>query len=174
MDKLKFYDIDKEYIKYLKSYEEKIPDIAYDRRDKFICGVVLNINGMNYFAPVSSFPKQQKTNLLIYNEKGEINGSIRFSFMFPAFDGVVKEKDFSVEGYSYKRLLMSELDYCNSIIDIILLKATKVYEIGTSINHPLKENCCDFLVLEKAMLEYVQAQEIKESEKQVASVIRIA
>jgi len=165
MKVIKFYDIDKDYIKYLKSFENKIPDISYDKHDKFICGVVLDINNVNYFAPISSFNKKQKTNLLIYNERSEVKGSIRSSFMFPAFDNVIKEKDFSTENYGYKRLLMSELNYCNNIIDDIISKANKIYKIGISKNHPLKQNCCNFKLLENKMLVYMTKYE---TEKRVA------
>lgn len=52
--KLNFYDIDSKYTDYLRNYDEKIPYINYDSRDKFLCGVVLSINSMNYYVPVSS------------------------------------------------------------------------------------------------------------------------
>lgn len=39
---LKFYEVDGEYIKYLKENgDEKIPNINYDKHKKFFCGIVL-------------------------------------------------------------------------------------------------------------------------------------
>ena len=57
--KLKFYEIDSEYIKYLRENgDNKIPEIDYNKHKKFFCGIVLTINKFNYFAPVSSYNKK--------------------------------------------------------------------------------------------------------------------
>lgn len=168
---LKFYDVDKEYIKYLKETDSKIPDISYDNHDKFVCGIVFTIGDINYFAPISSFNIKQNTNMLIYNENGEAKSSIRFSFMFPADNSVLKAKDFSAYEYKYKRFLMMELKYCKDNFDRILKMAKKVYKIGTSKNHPLKKNCCDFKLLEKRYLEYTIMNQQKEALKEVAVTV---
>ena len=50
-----FYHIDEKYIKFLQQYEKqkrgvtKVPNIRYTDRNKFAFGVVMQINGMNYF-----------------------------------------------------------------------------------------------------------------------------
>jgi len=95
MPNINFYDVNKEYIQYLKMFDSKIPNIDYSKHEKFVCGIVLQINGFNYFAPIPSFNKQQKTNILILNENGNPISSIRFSFMFPAPDEVLYRKDFA-------------------------------------------------------------------------------
>jgi len=154
MRKLKFYEISGTYIDYLKQFESKLPIINYDNHDKFVCGVVLNIKNINYYAPVSSFNKQQKTNFLILNEQSRAISSIRFSFMFPAPINVLKVKDFNKEPYTYKRLLLAELAYCNKNIEKILSKAKQVHKIGMTINHPLAINCCNFKILEEKYIEW--------------------
>jgi hypothetical protein len=60
VDKLRFYDVDKDYIDLLSKYDSKLPAISYNKYDKFVCGIVLDINDINYYAPISSFNLQQK------------------------------------------------------------------------------------------------------------------
>ena len=50
---LKFYDIDENYIQFLKTIDRQVPDVKYDSNNKFLCGVVLEINGVKYYAPIS-------------------------------------------------------------------------------------------------------------------------
>ncbi len=50
---LKFYDIDKEYINFLKTFDKQVPNIAYSSNNKFVCGIVLEVNGIKYYAPIS-------------------------------------------------------------------------------------------------------------------------
>lgn len=38
MGKLKFYDIDIDYINHLKSFDKQIPNVGYDKHNKFFCG----------------------------------------------------------------------------------------------------------------------------------------
>ena len=47
---LKFYDIDENYIQFLKTIDRQVPDVKYDSNNKFLCGVVLEINGVKYYA----------------------------------------------------------------------------------------------------------------------------
>ena len=91
---IKFYDVDKNYINFLRSIDDQIPDFDYLTHDKFVCGVVLEINGVNYFAPISHFNIQQKTNFII-RDNGRAISSIRFCFMFPAPWDVLVEKNFA-------------------------------------------------------------------------------
>ena len=64
-----FYDVDIDYVKYLKAVETekrsftRVPDIEYKNERKMICGVVLEINGFKYYVPVSSYKKKQPNNL---------------------------------------------------------------------------------------------------------------
>ena len=82
--RLDFYEVDQKYIDALKLIEPKIPDVNYPTHEKFMCGILFTIGEHEYFAPVSSFTKSQKTNFIIKNKSGKPVGSIRFSFMFPS------------------------------------------------------------------------------------------
>ena len=48
---IRFYDIDPAYATYLRQFDNRIPEITYTANNKFACGVVLSVDGHNYFAP---------------------------------------------------------------------------------------------------------------------------
>lgn len=166
MSKFKFYEVDKEYIKFLQKHERKIPNISYETNDKFVCGVLFDINGMKYFAPISSFTKQQKTNVLIKSASGKVISSVRLSFMFPIPEQLVRVKDFSKEEYRYKRLLMEELDFCNKNSHKIVKKALYIYQtVKDGSDALLKKNCCDFDRLESVYTQYLQQINFPEAQQ---------
>lgn len=153
---LKFYDIDEEYIQFLKKFDRQVPDVKYDSNNKFVCGVVLNINGIKYYAPVSRKTDKQQTNMQIFDNEIPIS-TIRFSFMLPAFDEVLTYKDFKEiarKDPSYAALLHAEHSYCSSHEQAIMNKALSVYKIGCNKNHRLNYTCCDFRKLEEHYMEY--------------------
>ncbi len=160
--KLKLYEVDHDYIQYLKQFDNHVPEMSYTTNNKFVCGVVLMIDSYQYFAPISSFHTPQRTNLIIKDKSRSIS-SIRFSFMFPAFDEVLRMKDFSLEAPSYRNLLRSELKFCNQHLSDIHKKANEVYKIGSNRKHPLAYLCCDFKLLESKHDEYIQIQIEKET-----------
>jgi len=159
-----FYRIDEEYNKYLQEYERKhrgftkVPNVCYSDRNKFSFGAVLDINGMKYYVSVSSFDKKQEANILIRvpGDEKEIKGSLRFNYMVPVPDECVvpliikEEKD-----KKYKDLLNKEYSFCKNNEKKILKKASKIYEMVTkNKKQKLTDNSCDFIILEKACLEY--------------------
>ena len=79
---LYFYYVNKEYANFLRQDDEKVPNLNYDSHDKFFCGVVFEINGFKYDAPISHETVKQQTSLIIY-DKGRAISSIKFAFMIP-------------------------------------------------------------------------------------------
>ena len=158
--KLKFYEVDREYIKYLKENgDDKIPNIEYSKHKKFFWGIVLTINNFNYFAPVSSYNKKAHTVFLIMDKDRETKkykpiSSLRFSFMFPCPIEFLSEKDFSKEDQKYQILLRKELRYCNANREKIKKLAGQVYKLGLKERSRKKFNICDFKKLEQKCLEY--------------------
>ena len=153
---LKFYDINKDYVKFLKTVDRQVPDIEYSSNNKFVCGIVLNVNGVKYYAPISHKTEKQQTNLQIFDNGVPIS-TIRFSFMIPAFDEVLTFKDFRAIAKvdpDYAALLHAEHSYCSSHQTDIRNKALSVYHIGCNKNHRLNYTCCDFKKLEEHYLEY--------------------
>ena len=159
--KLKFYEVDSEYIKFLRENgDEKIPNIVYEKHKKFFCGIVLTINGFNYFAPVSSYNKKAQTVFLIM-DRDKITkeltpiSSLRFSFMFPCPIEYLNQKDFSKEEEKYQNLLRKELHYCNINREKIKKTAKDVYKLGMKEETRRKFNICNFKKLEEQCLKYM-------------------
>lgn len=158
---LKFYEVDSEYIKYLKENgDEKIPNIDYKKHKKFFCGIVLTINNFNYFAPVSSYNKKVHTSFLIMDKDKETNklnpiSSLRFSFMFPCPIEYLSQKDFSKEDEKYRNLLRKELRYCNKNREKIKKLANEVYKLGLKEETRKKFNVCNFKKLEETYFRYI-------------------
>lgn len=153
---LYFYDVDERYIDFLKQYDEQVPDIKYSNNNKFVCGIVLSVNNIDYYAPISHLKNKQQTNLQIYDESRVIS-TIRFSFMFPAIPDVLTKKEFSIIAKSdrkYADLLQAEYEFCSKNIDTIHKKAIAVYQIGCNKEHRLNYTCCDFKLLEQHYKEY--------------------
>lgn len=179
MDDLKFYEVTEDYINYLQSEERikrgftRVPNIGYDTNEKFVCGIVLHIKEFNYYAPISSFKKQQKSNILIKDTKnGQVLSSIRFSFMFPILDSELIYKNFLLEDKIYARLLNKEYSFCLKHYDDIKKKAVRVYnDVINKYNPKFNSDCCDFQLLEQKCKEYqLIKQEIQESQEQVAPI----
>jgi protein AbiQ len=161
MDKqLDFFQVDAEYIAYLQKYDSRVPKVDYsaaNAHDKFLCGIVLNVNGHDYFAPISSFRTPQRTNILIKDRNGKDVASIRFSFMIPVPPNAVAVKKISDEkSEKYRILLNMELQFCRKNANAIYSKAKFVYNSVTEKKDPLMvKNCCDFKALENACAKYV-------------------
>ena len=159
---LKFYEVNSEYIQYLrKNGDNKIPRIDYQKHKKFFCGIVLTINNFNYFAPVYSYQKKVHTKFLILDKdkntkKLKTISSLRFSFMFPCPMEYLNQKDFSKEESKYQILLRKELHYCNKNIEKIKKMANEIYKLGLKEETRKRFNICNFKKLEENCLKYIE------------------
>ena len=152
-----FYYVDEKYIQYLKKTEKKIPAVRYDTNEKFVCGIVLKINDLCYYAPISHNTSKYRTSMLIKGRDGRTLSSIRFCFMFPAPAESLTKLVFSEiekRDRKYADLLREEYAFCASHEKQIRAMALKVYEIGSNPGHVLYKNCCDFKKLEGCSFLY--------------------
>ena len=131
-------------------------DYGKQRHEKFVCGVVLRINDMNYYVPVSSCKEKEKDNFVIFAKNGEPVSSLRFRFMFPVPDELVKMKDFKQEpDRAYRSLLAQEYIFCKKHQETIQQYALRTYKrVLMGKNPGLVKNSCDFELLEKKYREY--------------------
>lgn len=164
-EKLDFYEVNIDYVKYLKQFDSRIPDVVYQNRNKFVCGTLFKINGLNFFAPVSSFNIKQNSNYVI--EVGNVPvGSVRYSFMFPVPDSEIKQKVINNESdYQYRFLLRQELKYCNKNREVIQSKAKAIYHKALDKNTTYHKFCCDFQLLEEKCKEWIYDKTIVKHEK---------
>ncbi len=166
--KLDFFDVDKEYIRYLQNSEFDqrgftcVPNMEYGNREqKFLCGIVLRVNGFNYYVPVTSYKKQQSENILIKfkdNPDNPIKGSLRFNYMIPVPDECIHLRIIANEPSEKRRIfLWKQLKYIQSISDRIYKKAERTYKSVKKGFYPnLRQYACDFDLLEQKCLEYEQ------------------
>ncbi len=156
---INFYDIVAEYPNYLRRFEPRIPLFNYQSNQKFLCGVVLQINGASYYAPVSHNTNEYPTSFMIRrpNNHSQILGSIRFNYMFPVLPEFIQQKDYQsmkIRDPLYYALVTNELTYCQSCEAEIHMLAEKVYRWGTNPNSYHYRHCCDFKKLENVYRDY--------------------
>lgn len=160
MGKLKFYEIDNDYIDFMNSLS---PMMMHNKQShqinqrKYI-GIVLTVNGYNYFAPLSSFkPKHERMkNALDFIKIGNY-AVINLNCMFPAPSALCKYVDFSaIKDEKYKSLLMAEYLIVKRQTKQINNNALNLYKhkINYGDSTPLACRCNDFLALEKACDSY--------------------
>lgn len=162
---IRFYYVDTDYIDYLKKYEIShrgftcVPNVTYANRSKFVYGAVLDINGINYFVPVSSKIKKDQYSMLIKtkDKKEPIKGSLRFRYMIPIPHCCLIPLDIkTMIETGRQRLVLNELAACRRNRDAIFEKALRTYsDVNTYSTPALKSNSCDFKLLEKAYSEYL-------------------
>lgn len=168
MDKLDFYTVDLNYVKFLKAAEtqvrgfSRVPDMSYgaQQKPKFLCGIVLQINGLDYYVPVSSYKQQKPDNFLILANNGKVVSSLRFNYMFPVPRELLTIRQIATEpDPAYRALLAQELRFCIQNQDMIRHLAERTYRrVLLGLNPGLVANSCDFRLLEQKCNEFLQAQ----------------
>ena len=162
MENIKLYEVNADYINYLSAYathlfQNKKPGQKNER--KYI-GIVFQINGLDYFAPLSSFKqKHYRMKEAVDFIKVKDYAVINLNNMFPVPLTERKYVDIRSErDPHYRALLLAEYRFIKSIQEKIRKNAQNVYKIkikdGTS--SALAKRCNDFLSLEKACKEYIK------------------
>ena len=161
---IRFYYIKNDYIDFLKKFEKEqvghtcVPNIQYKTSDKFVFGAVMDVNGMDYFVPVSSFSKYKEDVILMRdkNKKSDILGSLRFAYMLPVPRPCLIKLDINSVTNSYSKTHISkELTFCRREREKIFKQAEQTYHrVINKVNEQLVKNSCDFKALEQAYIEY--------------------
>ena len=165
--KLNLYSVSDKYIKYLMQFDNRIYDNKEESRTykrKYV-GIVLTINGFNYYIPMSS-PK--KSDYIDYEKKiirndtktiirvqngGRLYGTLRISNMIPVPITELEPYIVSDEkDLKYKQLILGELRYINNNSDKIVKYAKIVYNQKIkNIDVGYIKNTVDFKVLEEKL-----------------------
>lgn len=160
-----FYCVDSDYCNFLREKDKCVPYNTDKKSTRPFVGIVLSINGYNYYAPLSS-PKPKHLKMknqidFLKIENGEW-GVINFNNMIPIHSNCINKVNMRIlptdskDDIDYKNLLANQLSWCNSHKDMIITKAHKLYAsiCGGKAREELVNRCCDFPVDEQQYNEY--------------------
>lgn len=160
MDNIKLYEINANYINYLSDYSQHLfhnKQAGQSNERKYI-GVVLSVNGMDYFAPLSSYkPKHERMQEALDFIKIKNYAVININNMFPVPDGLAMYVDISKErNAKYKSLLLAEYRVIKAMQEKIRKNAQLVYKhkLENGNSTALAKRCNDFQCLEAACKKY--------------------
>ena len=162
MDNLKLYEINGGYITYLSAYAPHLfqNKKSGQKNERKYIGIVLQINGFDYFAPLSSFKDKQRLmkeglDFIKIKDYAVIN----LNNMFPVPPSETKYVDIRSErDPHYRALLLAEYRYIKSVQEKIWKNAQNVYKIKIKDGEAssFAKRCNDFLLLEKACADYMK------------------
>ena len=170
IEELKLYRINEKYAKYIYNQDEKVLK-AYDIKNKtpFI-GIILKINEINYFAPLSS-PKKKHERMKNSIDFIKINngrdGVINLNNMIPIPEEQYNEiniKEEMQKDRKYGIILKYQIKWCNENKEQIINNAKRLYNLITNekANLSLTKRCCDFKFLETKLNQFILNQEKSE------------
>lgn len=170
---MKLYAITDKYINYLRQFDSKVYDNKEDKRTvmrKYL-GIVLIINDINYYIPMSSPKKSDyKDNKIrksivpivriVSNEEIDnipvLKGTLRISNMIPVPDSELILYEPKLEkNQNYKILVEKELEFIDKNEDMIKKYASIIYNQknnGYAVSYI--DNVVDFKLLEEKCREY--------------------
>ena len=157
-----FYEINSKYIDYLSVLE---PHFFHNKRlgqqnERKYIGIILHVNNMSYFAPLSSFkPKHSKMKESVDFIKIKDYAVININNMFPVPEGLYTYINIQKEkNASYRALLQAEYRIIKKKKERLIKNADIVYihRIKKGTSTPLGKRCHDFLKLENACRNYVK------------------
>ena len=154
MFRLRIYEVKSEYVEYLSKYQDHL---FYDKNNsnkrKYI-GIVLEINGYKYFAPLSSFKKKHnKIKEGVDFIKIKDYAVININNMIPVPQGSYYAPDINAEKDThYRFLLQAESREINRQKNRILKNAQIVY------SH--KKNYCGSTLLAKRTNDFEKLEQL--------------
>ena len=155
---IRIYEVKSEYIKYLSNYQKHIFTQTNGKNKRKYIGIVLEVKGIKYFAPLSSFKekhKQMKESVDFIKIKDY--AVININNMIPVPDSQIIDIDINKEkNASYRFLLQAESREVNRQKNRIRKNAEIVYshKKHNGASTPLAKRTNDFELLEKLCKEY--------------------
>lgn len=134
----------------------KFQSIKIMEKNRPFVGIVLQINGIKYIAPLSSKISKGQTDFKV-KSANETKATIRFAYMFPIIESALIEIDYSAEfniDFKYTALLIKEDLYINQHKARIHEIAFKTYTNTITKRFGFEKFCCDFAKLEEKYLLY--------------------
>ncbi len=159
-----FYYVNKEYADYLRDPEigdKHVPVTDYGDSEKFFVGAVLSVEGMKYFAPVTSNVNVNKGTFSIFDRHGNHISSVRLNFMFPVDDEVLTRLNIdNIQNRGYRDLVSNEILYCTDHKRESCSIAKEMYDLRKGGKYFIRDNnnnkiyINNFAKLEKAAAKY--------------------
>lgn len=162
MEKLNFYTVKERYVKYMSQFDKKISKSYAEKARRPFIGIVLNVDGILYFAPFTSpklkHLKMKNTIDFLKIDNGNL-GAINFNNMIPIpIDQCVKIDVENESDEIYKTLLYKQINWCNEKENrlLILNRAKNLYNkvVNKKLPQRIIDRCCDFKMLEEKSKEY--------------------
>lgn len=158
------------YARYIY-YQDKNVLKTFDMKNKrpFV-GIILKINEINYFAPLSS-PKKKHEKMKNSIDFIKINngrdGVINLNNMIPIPEEQYNEINIKEEIQKDKKygiILKYQIKWCNENKEQIINNAKRLYDLITEerANLNLRNRCCDFKFLEVKLNQFILNQEKSE------------
>ena len=169
---LKLYEVDNDYIDYLKKYDKKVLNYSgekYKVNRKYL-GILLKINEFIYIAPLSS-PKNKDYDLdkkikkstkiiirikKIQKDKERLLGTIKLNCMIPIYNTkAIKKYDVKAEkDKKYKNLIQEQLVFIRKEEKMIIKRAENLYKQKLK-NPPYLKDTVNFILLEEKSKKYI-------------------
>ena len=170
---MKLYEVTDRYINYLRKFDKRVYDNKENNRKvmrKYL-GIVLKINGLNYYIPMSSPKNSDYINneirksiipiiRIISNEEKDnipvLKGTLRISNMIPVPDSeLILYEPKNEKNKNYKILVEKELEFIGKHEDMIKKYANILYKQKVNqYNVSYIKNVVDFKLLEEKCIKY--------------------
>lgn len=167
---MNLYKADIGYCNYLHYYEPKIPYIENEKENRPFIGVILNVNGKNFFAPLTS-PKKKHLSMKNMQDFLKIDGGklggINLNNMIPIPSSYLEKiKIDKIEDKKYKNMIINQMNWINLNTLRIQNRARNLYYIISNgkANKDLQDRCCNFKLLEKRCDDYMRENNVNEEE----------
>lgn len=176
MDSFKIYYVQDDYVKFLRSFDDKVTIIKEAGKSRPFVGIIYTINDFKYFAPFSSPEKDEdgnitqeyknyfkKNNNPTYERIEDLKyGIIRINNMIPIPESeIINFEIDDIQDENYKQILQDQFIYCNNNKTRILHKANKLYNQVTikKVRHYIQLSC-NYSLLEAKCMEYIMLKEV--------------
>ena len=164
MKKITLFTVDDNYIDYLRQYDSKVLKHSgedYTTSRKYL-GVLFEINGFKYLAPLSSpsetydfkdgIIRKSLIPIIRMVSENQLLGTIKLGCMIPIFDeNLISYYDINSEiDLKYKILVRKELEFIYINKELILKNAYKLYQQKiNNMSMGYIKNTVDFQLLEE-------------------------
>ena len=158
---MELYEVAAEYTGYLSQFDCRVSKEHENKYMRKFVGIVLSVNSVCYFAPLSSPKPKHKlihSNALdVHKIDGGMLGIINLNNMIPVPEACLIKVDIgAIKDMKYKTLLQKQVRAINKQGNRIGQKATKLYNLykSNNISEALRQRCCNFLLLETKCKNY--------------------